>query len=328
LQKLAMRHEAKELQLDGIIIETTGMADPAPIAQTFFMDPAVEAFARLDGLVTLVDAKHIEQHLDEEKPEGVENEAIEQIAFADRVLLNKTDLVSEADLDRVECRLRAVNAFAPIQRCCQSKVSVDYVLDVGGFDLKRALDNEPDFLKTDGEHQHDASVSSLSIKQEGEVYRDDLENWLGELLKTKASDIYRMKGVVAIAHADKRFVYQAVHMIYQGDFDEPWGVDEPRQSKLVFIGKNLDKAAITEGFRACCVSPERHAKKVKMLRFGVGDAVECLTGPRQWSRGKVVATLYRDDSMDPGFVAPYQVKLDSGEEALASEDAFIRPAQA
>ena len=111
------------LKLDGIIIETTGMADPAPVAQTFFVDESIEKNFRLDGIVTLVDAKHIEQHLDEEKPEGAENESVEQVAFADRMLLNKTDLVSEADLERVEKRLRAINAFAPITRCCQSEVS-------------------------------------------------------------------------------------------------------------------------------------------------------------------------------------------------------------
>merc|ERR1719189_3181578 len=121
LKKLQKKIETGKIKLDGIVIETTGMADPAPVAQTFFVDDDVKSFARLDGIVTLVDAKHIEQHLDEEKPEGAENESVEQLAFADRVLLNKTDLVTEADLDRVEARLRAVNQFAPIQRCCQSK---------------------------------------------------------------------------------------------------------------------------------------------------------------------------------------------------------------
>ena len=119
LNKLAARIKKKGLKLDGIIIETTGLADPAPVAQTFFVDPRVMAFARLDGIVTLVDAKHIERHLDEQKPEGVENEAVEQIAFADRMLINKTDLVTNADLERVEGRLRAINQFAPIQHCTQ-----------------------------------------------------------------------------------------------------------------------------------------------------------------------------------------------------------------
>merc|ERR1719330_2103280 len=125
------------------------MADPAPIAQTFFVDDAVQDFARLDGIVTLVDAAHIEQHLDEEKPEGVENEAVEQVTFADRMILNKIDLVSEEDLARVETRLRSVNAFAPILRTERSSVAVDSVLNICGFDLKRTLQNDPEFLKTD-----------------------------------------------------------------------------------------------------------------------------------------------------------------------------------
>merc|ERR550514_786353 len=130
LQKLSNRVKAGTLKLDGIVIETTGMADPAPVAQTFFVDDMVKSFSRLDGIVTLVDAKHIEQHLDEVKPEGAENEACEQVAFADRILLNKTDLVTEADLLRVEARIKALNQFAPILRCQQSNVSVDSVLDI------------------------------------------------------------------------------------------------------------------------------------------------------------------------------------------------------
>merc|ERR550514_986992 len=131
LNKLAARVKAGTLKLDGIVIETTGMADPAPVAQTFFVDDAVKDFSRLDGIITLVDAKHIEQHLDEEKPEGAENESVEQVAFADKILLNKTDLVTEEDLVRVEKRLKGINKFAPIQRCCKSQVSVESVLNIG-----------------------------------------------------------------------------------------------------------------------------------------------------------------------------------------------------
>ena len=144
LQKLEKRVKSGALQLDGIIIETTGMADPAPVAQTFFVDDSVQAFARLDGIVTLIDAKHIEQHLDEKKPEGVENEAVEQVAFADRLILNKCDLVEdEASLARVEGRLRALNAFAPILRSTKSVVDVSQVLDIKGFDLTRTLEMDP-----------------------------------------------------------------------------------------------------------------------------------------------------------------------------------------
>ena len=136
LKKLAAR-AAAGYPLEGVIIETTGLADPAPVAQTFFVDDEVSAAFRLDGIVTVVDAKHVEQHLDEVKPEGVENEAVEQVAFADRMLLNKTDLVEHADLKRIEKRLRSVNRFAPIFQTCQSRISVDNVLNVRGFDLDR-----------------------------------------------------------------------------------------------------------------------------------------------------------------------------------------------
>ena len=259
--KLAQRVEVGEIKLDGIIIETTGMADPAPVAQTFFVNKTVEAFARLDGIVTLVDAKHIEQHLDEEKPEGAENEAVEQVAFADRLLLNKTDLVTEEDLERVEARLRAINRFAPIQRAVQSDVSVDSVLDIHGFDLKRTLEMDPEFLNLDGEHQHDASVTSLSIVQPGDVDFELMQNWVHTLLQTKGVSIYRMKGVLSVAEYKEKFVYQAVHMIFKWTAGESWGDDEPRMSKLVFIGKDLDHAELRAGFSACVVSTEVLEKK-------------------------------------------------------------------
>ena len=213
LSKLAKRTRAGALQLDGIIIETTGMADPAPVAQTFFVNKAVEAFARLDGIVTLIDAKHIEQHLDEEKPEGAENEAVEQVAFADRLLLNKTDLVpDEADLARIEARLRAINTFAPVERTTRSAVSVDSVLDIHGFDLKRTLEMDPEFLNTDSEHAHDATVTSLSIVQSEAVDFEMLQDWVHTLLQTQGANIYRMKGVLSVAGVDDKYVFQAVHV--------------------------------------------------------------------------------------------------------------------
>jgi len=232
LEKLASRVKAGTLKLDAIVIETTGVADPAPVAQTFFVDDVVKEFARLDGIVTLVDAKHIEQHLDEEKAEGVENEAVEQVAFADRLLLNKTDLVEEADLERVETRLRAINSFAPLLRCQQSKVSVDSVLDIKGFDLERTLAMDPGFLDTDAEHMHDDTVTSVSIIERGELDLDSLEPFIGDLLQRKGADIFRMKGVLAVAHAEEKFVYHAVHMLFTGEFMDKWAPGEERVSKL------------------------------------------------------------------------------------------------
>jgi len=308
------------LKLDGIVIETTGLADPAPVAQTFFVDEQVSEFTRLDGIVTLVDAKHIEQHLDEEKPEGAENEAVEQVAFADRMILNKTDLVTEEDLTRVEARLKSINKFAPIVRSTQSEVSADQVLNIQAFELKRTLEMDPEFLNTDGEHEHDQTVTSLAIHEQGDVDLDMVQSFIGRILRTKGNDIYRMKGILSVAYAEQRFVYQGVHMIFNGNFEEPWGPDEKRESKLVFIGKNLEHEELKAAFKACLATPEAAAKRLKSLRFAVGDAVECNTGASKWTKGKVKALMYREDYMSPGMVAPYQVELDDGSLIYAPED--------
>ena len=260
LDKLAKRVQAGTLKLDGIVIETTGMADPAPVAQTFFVEPKVAAFARLDGIITLVDAKHIIQHLDEEKPEGAENEAVEQVAFADRILLNKIDLATEPELVAVEQRLKGINAFAPIIRSEKSQVSVDQVLGIKAFDLKKTLEMDPEFLDTEGEHEHDDSVTSMSITTSGEVHMLLVNDWVGDVLKNLGNDIYRMKGVLAVAGSPKKFVYQAVHMIFDGVFEGEWAPSEERGNKLVFIGKNLDKAALQRGFEACLDTPANRAK--------------------------------------------------------------------
>ena len=326
LKKLAARVEAGTLHLDGVIIETTGLADPAPVAQTFFVDRHVKSRFLLDGVITLVDAKHIEQHLDESKPEGAENEAVEQIAFADRILLNKVDLVLEADLDRVENRLRGINQFAPIERCQQSTVSVDSVLNVKGFDLKRVLEMDPEFLDTDGEHAHDQSVSSLSIVQPGEVDLDEVQGWMKQLLASKGADIFRMKGVLAIASSEEKFVYQGVHMIFTGAFDARWGEGEQRVSKLVFIGKNLDHAGLRRGFAACLYSEERAQQRLESLRFQVGDEVEC-NFAGGWRKGKVLQRMFRAKMQGGlGTVAPYMVRLENGPRMLVPTDAeeFVR----
>jgi len=253
---------------------------------------------------------------------------VEQVAFADRLLLNKCDLVDDKDLERVEKRLKSINANAPILRCTKSEVSVESVLNIQGFDLKRTLEMDPEFLNTDGEHEHDASVSSVSIVQTGDIDLDLIQAWISDLLQNKGTDIYRMKGVLSIAYADKRFVYQAVHMIFNGDFTDAWEEDEERESKLVFIGKNLNREELKASFAACLMNEESKQKKLKSLRFAIGAAVKCNVGGGTWARGKVVALMYREDHMPPGMVAPYQVKLDDGSDiyAPADEDDFIRAA--
>jgi G3E family GTPase len=190
-------------KLDGIIIETTGLADPAPVAQTFFMDESMKEYARLDGIITLVDVKHIIQHLDEEKPEGAENEAVEQVVFADRLLLNKTDLVSDEELAAVEKRLRTLNKLAPMVRCKNADVPIDSVLDVHAFDLGRILEFDPSFLE-ESEHEHDSSVTSIGFEKAGDLDMDKLNAWISKLLQERGVDIYRMKGVLSISGSDEK----------------------------------------------------------------------------------------------------------------------------
>ena len=160
--------------------------------------------------------------------------------------------MAEADLVRVEARLKGINSFAPILRCQQSSVSVDSVLNIKGFDLQRTLEMDPAFLDTDGEHEHDATVTSVGISVDGAVDLDKFNAWLGPLVEEKGIDIYRMKGVVAIDGNDDKYVYHAVHMIFTGAYSDPWG-DEPRSCKLMFIGKNLNKEELEAGFEACRV---------------------------------------------------------------------------
>ena len=241
-------------KLDAIVIETTGLADPGPVAQTFFMDESIKDFARLDGIVTLVDCKHIVQHLDEEKPEGAENEAVEQVAFADRLLLNKTDLVpDEEELKKVEARLRAVNKYAPIIRCQNAGVTMDNVLSIKAFELQRVLEMDPEFL-SESEHQHDETVYSVGFERAGDLNMERTNTWIAKLLQEKGVDIFRMKGVLAMAGCEERYVYQGVHMLFTGETLTPWG-DAPRVNRLIFIGKNLDRASLEKGFEACLENP-------------------------------------------------------------------------
>ncbi|CAB4601970.1 MAG: GTP-binding protein [Actinobacteria bacterium] len=238
-------------RFDQIVIETTGLADPAPVAQTFFVDPDVSEQLRLDAIVTVVDAKHLIPHLDEEKPEGIENEAIEQLAFADRVVLNKIDLVDDAHLDTVERRIREINSLAPIVRTSHGRVDLDRILDVGAFDLARVLQDDPEFLDPEAEHQHDQTVTSVGIEVEGDLDIGRVNDWIGRLLREQGTDIFRSKGILSIKDMDERYVFQGVHMLLDGGADREWRDGEQRVNRLVFIGRNLDRAALERDFRSC-----------------------------------------------------------------------------
>jgi G3E family GTPase len=305
----------KKGQFDHILIETTGLANPAPIIQTFYLEPDLLDTLRLDGVVTLVDSKYTMMHLDEVKPEGVVNEALEQVAFADRIVMNKTDLVTEAELRSMEARVRTINNLATIQRAEHAVVDLDFVLGIGGFDLDRVQDvieppkaehshghgeekceepecDDPSHSHSHGEekcedakcddpshshshgdaaaaeaecdvcgdhghshshHVHDDAVTSVSLVMDGEVDLDKVNDWLGMLLNDRWQDLFRMKGVLAIEGCDDRYVFQGVHALFEGMPDRPWNDGEARTSRLVFIGKELDRAELEAGFQACKV---------------------------------------------------------------------------
>lgn len=284
---------------DGILIETTGLADPAPVAQTFFVDEKVTERYKLDGIITVVDAKHIIPHIEEEKPEGVENEAVEQLAFADRIMLNKIDLVSEDEIQEVEKKIKSINAFAPIYHTEKSVIDPSNLINIGAFDLNKTLEMDPEFLDTDAEHEHDQRVTSTSSIFTGALNVNKLERWIGEILRDYGEDLFRYKGVLAVKGMDQKFVFQGVHMLFSGTFSEevaPWRKGEKRECRFVFIGKNLDEKALEQGLIDC---------KAEDLRFNVGDTVYANIG--EFAEGKILKCW------DQGN--PYRVEIQNEEKS-------------
>ena len=297
---------------DGVIIETTGLADPAPVAQTFFVDESVTERYKLDGIITVVDAKHIVQHLDDEKPEDVENESVEQIAFADRVLLNKIDLATEDELKVVEARIKSINGSAPIFRNQNSLIDQKNLINIGAFDLESTLEMDPEFLDTDAEHEHDSRVTSTSARFEGELNVNKLNVWIGNLMRDKGEDLFRYKGVLAVKGMDEKFVFQGVHMLFGGDFSDEiglWKDGETRECRFVFIGKNLDHQALLDGLMEC---------RAEELRFNVGDTVYANIG--EFTEGRILKTW------DQGN--PYRVEIQNEEKSNVwvpiDTDQFVR----
>ena len=282
---------------DGVLIETTGLADPAPVAQTFFVDDDIVDKYKLDGIITVADAKHIIQHLDEEKPEGVENESVEQIAFADRIMLNKIDLVSEEELEEVESKIKSINRFAPMYHTENSIIDPVNLINIGSFDLEKTLEMDPEFLDTEAEHEHDDRVTSTSSKFEGALNVNKLERWIGELMQTKGEDLFRYKGVLAVKGMDQKFVFQGVHMLFGGGFSSevaPWKEGETRECRFVFIGRDLDHEELQQGLMDC---------KAEELRFKVGDTVYANIG--EFTEGRILKCW------DEGN--PYRVEIQNEE---------------
>jgi G3E family GTPase len=232
---------------DGILIETTGLADPAPVAQTFFVDDDVRRRTKLDAIVTVVDAKHLLSEIDRA------HEAQEQLAFADVVLLNKTDLVLPEELATVEARIRAINPYAMIHRTERCAVDLDTVLGRDAFNLDRILEIEPEFLNEMADHEHDEEISSLSLISERPMDPERFIPWIEEVTRDFGMDILRMKGIIAMQGDDQRFVIQGVHMLVEGSRRQTWKADEKRVSRLVFIGRDLPKDVLKRGFEECSV---------------------------------------------------------------------------
>jgi G3E family GTPase len=233
----------RKTPLDAVLIETTGLADPGPVIQTFFADEEIQRHYQLDAIVTLVDSKHIGQHLDKDP------ECKQQVGFADIILLNKTDLVGAAELDALEKRIKGINAFARVYRTHNADIALDKILDVGAFDLDRKTEFDPKVLDETA-HTHSENVGSVGLRSQKPIDPQKLDKWLGKLLQEKGPDIFRMKGILNLAGEDRRFVFQGVHMIFDGRPDKPWGA-EPRENRMVFIGRDLDRAALEKEFAAC-----------------------------------------------------------------------------
>eukprot|EP00903_Cladosiphon_okamuranus_P010259 g9713.t1 len=353
---------SKLSSFDAVLIETTGMADPGPVAQTFFVDADVQDKYRLDGIVTVVDAAHIEQHLDEKKPKGACNESLEQMAFADRIILNKIDLLGkkvekpadadadadadavdacletdaavsygnnalaptnpnkaknaskapvEAALAKLEARIRSINAHASIIRSEFSRVQPKELLNLSAFDLKRVLDMDPEFLESDGtDHVHDESVSSVAWSFPGlELNVNLLKNWITKLLEELGTELFRYKGVLAVKGIEEKFIFQGVHILFNGGFASDvmgpqaieidpkmeqdgggkkatppglWASDAERECRFIFIGKNMkDKHAerLKKEFLACAAE--------EPLRFAIGDYVKARSRG-SWKLAKVL----------------------------------------
>ncbi|WP_342238904.1 CobW family GTP-binding protein [Inquilinus sp. OTU3971] len=235
---------------DRILVETTGLADPAPVAQTFLVDDEVRERTALDSIVTVVDARNIEARLADS------DEAEEQVAFADTILVNKTDLADEAGLATVEARLRAINPVARLLRTRRCDADLGTVLDNGAFDLDRLLELDPDLLDGHGHHhhEHDEGIGSVSFRLDRPLDGRRFVDWIGMLLAIRGADILRSKGILAFAGEDRPFVFQGVHMLQEGDFAPAWRPGQPRESRLVLIGRNLDAGVLRAGFEGCAAA--------------------------------------------------------------------------
>ena len=251
---------ARPVRLDHILIETSGLADPYPVAQSFFINDPIAEEVELDAIVTMVDAKHIAQHLEDLQLDGVDNQAVDQIVCADRIVINKVDLVSEAEVEALSKKIRGLTATAELVTSSYAEIDLSKILGIGAFESTQKLmeigaghDHHADehhHAHDEPDHEHDPSVTSVGIAVDGAVNLGDFHRWITKLRTEQADNLYRMKGVLAVADQDQRYVLQGVHSLVEFRASTLWG-SEPRSSKIVFIGRDLDRAALNQGFAAC-----------------------------------------------------------------------------
>lgn len=245
---------------DAILLETTGLADPAPIVYTIQTNSKMSENYFIDSIVCLADCKHLGLHLDEKKPDGSANEALQQVAFADKILLNKIDLVSEEDKKKLEARLAKINKFATVIETERSRAPLDKIIGLNSFNMESILNYDPDFFESqeDGSKHNLEMVSSVGIQFEGELHSLWFNNYMISLLRDKAADLYRTKGLLSFhGQGNTKFVFQGVHeQINFGPAKDPWKDDETRINKFVFIGKNLNRDELTRDLMECLYKDE------------------------------------------------------------------------
>ena len=256
LGELAEKKRSGKLKFDRVIIETTGMADPGPVAQTFFMDDAIHAEYVLDAIITVVDAKHAQQQLDSNE------QAREQIGFADRILISKSDLAAEEETQKLLSRMKRMNPRATYERVHFGETDIKKILDVRGFNLNSVLDIDPDFLKED-HHHHDDDIQSFVFTSARAMDMEKIEAFLSLLIQTYGNDMLRYKGVLSIEGEASRMIFQGVHMTMGGSPGKPWLKDEPRETKMVFIGRNLPKRIFVEGLAYCVADAAKSVVEIK-----------------------------------------------------------------
>lgn len=248
LKESKLGNEGKKIDFDRVVIETTGLADPGPVVQTFFVDPEIAEFFAVDAVVTVVDSYHLDQHLNHG------HEAAEQIAFADVILLNKVDLVNEEMLTKLKNRLYKMNHAAKLFTTEQSNIDIKKVLGIHSFQIDKKLELDPHLLdEEEDDHHHDDHVSSFAIQYELPLNLEKIEELMGQIVQEKGEELYRYKGILNIAGVDERIVFQGIHMLFGASPDRKWKENEIRKTEMVFIGKDLDEAWYRERFSECLI---------------------------------------------------------------------------